>query len=80
MIMTVLTFFYTLASIRTNLIIFIIILFIDLAFFMLMSNYWVLAEGKIAMARNLQIVRNVCFRFPPCQGIFGELSKFLDLD
>lgn len=58
MIMTVLTFFYVLASIRTNVIVFIVMLFIDLAFFMLMSSYWVLAEGRTTVGTNLQIVRN----------------------
>lgn len=56
--MTVLTFFYVLASIRTNVVVFIVLFFIDLAFFMLMSAYWVLAEGKTTVGMNLQVVRN----------------------
>lgn len=56
MIMTVLTFFYLLASIRTNLVLLLVFLFIDLAFFMLMSSYWTLAEGETEVANQLQIV------------------------
>lgn len=54
--MTVLTFLYLLASIRTNVVLFIVFLFIDCAFFMLMSSYWVLAEGRTTVGTNLQIV------------------------
>ena len=56
MIMTVLTFLYVLASVRTNVTLVITFLFIDLAFFMLMSSYWTLAEGRADVAKNLQTV------------------------
>lgn len=56
MIMTVLTFLYFLASFRTNVVLVLVFLFIDLAFFMLMSAYWTLAEGRTALGTNLQIV------------------------
>lgn len=56
MIMTVLTFFYVLAAFRTNITLVITFFFIDMAFFMLMSTYWVAAEGRATTAGNLQIV------------------------
>ena len=61
MIMTALTFLYVLASIRTNIVLVIVFLFIDLAFLMLMSTYWVLAEGRMVVANRLQIVSLPCF-------------------
>lgn len=56
MIMTVLTFLYVLASLRTNIVLVITFFFIDMAFFMLMSSYWVAAEGKTKVSHDLQIV------------------------
>jgi hypothetical protein len=59
MIMTVLTLFYVLASLRTNITLVITFFFIDMAFFMLMSSYWTAAEGKTTTAKDLQIVRPI---------------------
>ncbi|HEX3643731.1 MAG TPA: GPR1/FUN34/YaaH family transporter, partial [Ktedonobacteraceae bacterium] len=56
MIMTVLTFLYVLASLRTNITLVITFFFIDMAFFMLMSSYWTAAEGRDSVAQGLQIV------------------------
>jgi len=56
MIMTVLTLLYVLASLRTNIVLVITFFFIDMAFFMLMSSYWVAAEGKTMISHDLQIV------------------------
>lgn len=56
MIMTVLTFFYIIASLRTNITLVITFFFIDAAFFMLMATYWTAAEGKAVVANGLQIV------------------------
>ena len=56
MIMTVLTFFYVLASLRTNITLVITFFFIDMAFFMLMSSYWTAAEGRASDAQGLQVV------------------------
>lgn len=61
MILTVLTFIYLLASFRTNITLVITFLFIDLAFFMLMSSYWVAAEGRAEGAQHLQIVKTLAF-------------------
>ncbi|KXL49726.1 MAG: hypothetical protein FE78DRAFT_139424 [Acidomyces sp. 'richmondensis'] len=55
MIMTVLTFLYVLASLRTNIVLVVTFFFIDMAFFMLMSSYWVAAEGKPKISHDLQI-------------------------
>lgn len=54
--MAILTFFYVVASIRTNIVLVLVLLFIDLAFSMLTSTYWNLADGKTAEAENLQLV------------------------
>ena len=54
--MTVLTFFYVIASVRTNITLVITFFFIDMAFFMLMSSYWVRAEGRVDAAKGLEIV------------------------
>lgn len=59
MIMTVLTFFYVIASLRTNIALVITFFFIDMAFFMLMSSYWVAAEGRASVALGLQIVSKI---------------------
>ena len=77
--MTVLTFLYVLASIRTNLVVFLVMLFIDCAFFMLMSSYWVLAEGRTTVGMNLQVVRYVLTQRYITTEIFAmhELSSTL---
>lgn len=56
MIMTVLSFLYVLAALRTNITLAVTFFFIDMAFFMLMSSYWVAAEGRAEAAKGLQIV------------------------
>lgn len=54
MVMALVTFFFLLASFRTNITFVLVFLFIDLAFIMLMATYWTLAEGKTAIAAKCQ--------------------------
>jgi hypothetical protein len=56
MVMSLLTFFYVVASLRTNVVFFLVFLFIDLAFLMLTACYWTLAQGMTVLGNNLQIV------------------------
>lgn len=65
MIMTVLTLFYVLASLRTNIILVIVFFFIDMAFFMLMATYWCLGDGNTKAAAGLQVVCYKNFRILP---------------
>lgn len=51
----VLTFCYLICSIRTNAIFMAIFLFLDIALFLLAAAYWIGAEGRLALAGNLQI-------------------------
>ncbi|KAG0647504.1 hypothetical protein D0Z07_6692 [Hyphodiscus hymeniophilus] len=55
MVMSLLTFFYVVASLRTNVVFFLVFLFIDLAFLMLTACYWTLAQGMTVIGHNLQI-------------------------
>lgn len=57
MIMAILSTLYTLASIRTNIVLVFTFFNIAMAFIMLMAAYWTLAEGKIAAGGKLTIVR-----------------------
>jgi hypothetical protein len=50
--MMVLTFFYVLASRRTNITLVITFFSIDMTFFMLMSSYWTAAEGRDSIAKR----------------------------
>ena len=56
MVMALVTFFFLIASVRTNIVFVLVFLFIDLAFIMLMATYWTLAEGKVAVAGKCQKV------------------------
>ncbi len=56
MVMALVTFFFLVASFRTNITFVLVFLFIDLAFIMLMATYWTLAEGKMAVAEKCQKV------------------------
>lgn len=56
MVMSLVTFFFVIASVRTNIIFVLIFLFIDLAFLMLTACYWTLAQDMTAVGQNLQIV------------------------
>lgn len=56
MAMALVTFFFFLGSLRTNLVFVLVFFFIDLAFIMLMATYWTLADGKTAVAANCHIV------------------------
>ncbi|EXJ67633.1 uncharacterized protein A1O5_08979 [Cladophialophora psammophila CBS 110553] len=49
MVMALVTFFFLIASLRTNVTFVLVFFFIDLAFIMLMATYWTLAEGKTAI-------------------------------
>ncbi|KEF52983.1 uncharacterized protein A1O9_10890 [Exophiala aquamarina CBS 119918] len=53
MVMALVTFFFLIASLRTNLVFVLVFVFIDLAFILLMATYWSLAEGKTATAGKL---------------------------
>lgn len=54
--MAIVTFFFLVASLRTNITFVLVFLFIDLAFIMLMATYWTAAEGKTAIAAKCQKV------------------------
>ncbi|KAK5241519.1 hypothetical protein LTS06_012052, partial [Exophiala xenobiotica] len=54
MVMALVTFFFLVASLRTNITFVLVFLFIDLAFIMLMATYWTLAEGKMAVAEKCE--------------------------
>lgn len=54
--MALVTFFFLIASFRTNITFVLVFLFIDLAFIMLMATYWSSAEGKTAVAEKCQKV------------------------
>lgn len=56
MCMAIVTFFFVVCSIRTNVILWLVFVFIDLAFIMLMAVYWTLAEGMTGVSGKLQIV------------------------
>ncbi|CAK7199495.1 hypothetical protein SEUCBS139899_002175 [Sporothrix eucalyptigena] len=56
MCMALVTFFFCVGSIRTNLVLWLVFVFIDLAFIMLMAVYWTTAEGMTEVAGKLQIV------------------------
>lgn len=54
--MAIVTFFFVVCSIRTNVVLWLVFVFIDLAFIMLMAVYWTLAEGMTKVSEHLQIV------------------------
>ncbi|KAK5020666.1 hypothetical protein LTS07_011495 [Exophiala sideris] len=54
MVMALVTFFFLIASFRTNVVFVLVFLFIDLSFIMLMATYWSSAEGKTAVAEKCQ--------------------------
>lgn len=56
MVMAVLSTLYTLASIRTNIVLVFTFFNIAMAFIMLMAAYWVLGEGNMAAGGKLTIV------------------------
>jgi succinate-acetate transporter protein len=56
MCMALVTFFFVVGSIRTNVVLWLVFVFIDLAFIMLMAVYWTLAEGRTDLANRLQTV------------------------
>lgn len=60
MCMALVTFFFVVCSIRTNVVLWLVFVFIDLAFIMLMGVYWTAAEGKSDVSHKLQIVG--CFQ------------------
>ncbi|KAF4991918.1 hypothetical protein FDECE_13860 [Fusarium decemcellulare] len=68
MAMSIVNFFFTVASLRTNITFFLVFLFIELAFIMLMASYWTLAEGNVALAEKCQKAAGA-FTFIFC--IFG---------
>jgi len=57
MVMALVTFFFVIASLRTNIVFVLVFIFIYLAFIMLMATYWTLAEGLTDVASKCQIVR-----------------------
>ncbi|OAL27907.1 hypothetical protein AYO22_03252 [Fonsecaea multimorphosa] len=64
MVMALVTFFFLIASFRTNITFVLVFLFIDLAFIMLMATYWSAAEGKTAVSGKCQKLlptRNIAF-------------------
>jgi hypothetical protein len=56
MAMSIVTSFFVIASLRTNILLVLILLFVDLAFLMLTACYWNLARGIATVAQHLQIV------------------------
>ena len=56
MVMAIVTFFFMVGSLRINIVFFLVFLFIDLAFIMLMATYWLLAEGRTMLAGKFQEV------------------------
>lgn len=48
---------YLLASSRTNVVFMIIFFLLDVALFLLVGAYWVLAEGDTVRGQKLEIVR-----------------------
>jgi len=68
MVMALVTFFFVIASLRTNVVFVLVFLFIDLAFVMLMATYWTLAEGMASVSHKCQIAAGA-FIFVFC--VFG---------
>ncbi|KAK6375906.1 hypothetical protein LTS17_007728 [Exophiala oligosperma] len=54
MVMALVTFFFLIGSLRTNVVFVLVFIFIDLAFIMLMATYWSAAEGKTAISAKCQ--------------------------
>ncbi|KIW90988.1 uncharacterized protein Z519_08771 [Cladophialophora bantiana CBS 173.52] len=52
--MALVTFFFLVASLRTNITFALVFFFIDLAFIMLMACYWTVADGNVNTARKCQ--------------------------
>lgn len=52
--LAVLTFIYIFISLRTNLVLFLIFVTLDVALWLLVGDYWKLAEGDTVMALKLQ--------------------------
>jgi len=68
MVMALVTFFFVIGSLRTNVVFVLVFVFIDLAFIMLMATYWTLAEGRTAIAKRFQMAAGA-FIFVFC--VFG---------
>lgn len=68
MVMALVTFFFVIASFRTNVVFVLIFIFIDLTFLMLTACYWTLAQGMTTVGQKLQIAAGA-FIFVFC--IFG---------
>ena len=56
MAMAVVSFFFVIGSLRTNIVLVGLLTFVDLTFIMLMAQYWTLAEGKVDLASKCQKV------------------------
>ena len=56
MAMAVVSFFFVIGSLRTNIVLVGVLTFADLTFIMLMAQYWTLAEGKAGLASRFQKV------------------------
>lgn len=74
MCMALVTFFFCVGSIRTNLVLWLVFVFIDLAFIMLMATYWTLAEGMTTTAGNLQIVSQTPAALPITRELTFKLA------
>jgi uncharacterized protein len=54
--MGILVFMYMICSVRTNVVLFLIFLILDIALFLLTGAYWKAAEGNAAAFENLSVV------------------------
>ncbi|KAK5994456.1 Protein alcS [Cladobotryum mycophilum] len=74
--MGLLVFMYLICSLRTNVVFFIIFLFLDLALFLLTAAYWESAEGNAEMFETLSKTAGACV-FVFC--VFGWYLLFVQL-
>lgn len=58
--MGLINFYFTICSLRTNVILVIVFFFIELALLLLAGAYWLLAEGRDAVAANVQLAAGAC--------------------
>ena len=52
--------FFTICSLRTNVIMVIIFVFVELALLLVAGAYWVKAEGKVAEGERLEVAAGAC--------------------
>lgn len=53
-------FYFTICSVRTNVVLFIVFLFIEVALLFVAGAYWAEADGRKDVAANLQVAGSAC--------------------